>query len=89
MVKKTEKVEYSDSISSNDSDSIRKLKKRIENKDGGYTIINQDGTYRRYDKNGKFLIEGIYKGTRDSKNINTKVYAKGGGVRKPKMTAGY
>ena len=89
MVKKTEKVEYYDSISSNDSDSIRKLKERIENKDGGYTIINKDGTYRRYDKNGKFVIKGTYRGTRDSKNINPKVYAKGGGVRKVKITAGY
>lgn len=83
MVKKTEKVEYSDSISSNDSDSTRKLKERIENKDGGYTIINLDGTYRRYDENGKFVTKGTYRGTRNSQNTNTKVYAKGGGVRKP------
>ena len=84
---KRPKVSPSFSLSVDGIDKNKKrLKKRIVHEDGGFTIVNEDNSYREYNKNGKLINSGeSYRKLRgQNRGGKIKTYAKGGGVRKPK-----
>ena len=87
MVKKSENIEKDseNTVTAEEAkSSFSNVKQRIEHEDGGFTIVDPNGKYKRYDSNSRLVDEGIFRNKRIL-STGSKMYAKGGGVRKAQM----
>jgi hypothetical protein len=87
-------------LNSGDISQVKKMLKKFESNSGGRAISEQDvkNAAKKYlkrkgnpheDNKGQLINKYPKMGNPYNKGGHIKTYAKGGGVRKPKMTAGY